>query len=560
MKKLGFSIALMMFMISIIAIGRASDPDQKKEAQKISVVSSPELTTLTSHWASNFSEQHPGAEIQVIEASPKIKRLENLEGNVLITSKTRDMSRDKQPWEVTIGRRVVVPVINSRNPLCDDIAKCGISSKELQMAVTGQTTSWGAILDSSNSDENIHYLQCNDPTINEQVSNFLGVKETQPFKNYDNPEELVAAIQNDPRAIGFCSLKHLISNDKSKLKPGIAILPIDRNESGKIEHMEDICDDLNTFMRGVWIGKFPHSLCQNIHLMAEEKPSDSTTKAFINFILTAGQDDLNTFGFSNLAYSERQAMMNRLSEQEIGITTAPSDSFSLVKIILIILVILFVVGYIVSRYFGFFHTEKSKKAIENRAENQIPDPHIIKAPEGLYFDKSHTWTFMEKNGLVRMGLDDFMQHITGPLTRVNMKKPGEPVKKGEPAITLIQEGKQLTIKAPITGTIQEHNKTLLHGVEKINTQPYTEGWIYLIEPDNWQSEIQFLKMANNYREWLKNEFARLKDFVSYTISIDKNVTERVVMQDGGALKDHLLEELGPVLWEEFQRKFIDTPK
>ncbi|MCF8308695.1 MAG: hypothetical protein K9I68_06775 [Bacteroidales bacterium] len=559
MKKLGISIGLMMFLISFIASGSASGQEHK-DAQKITVVSSTELVELTSHWATSFSEKHPGVEIQVTEASPKNKRIEKVGEKLVITSKAGEFKQDKQPWEVTLGRRAVVPVINSNNPLCDEISKCGVSDKELQEVLTGRVTSWGSILDNSNSTEVIHYLQCDEPGISDQVNNFLDIKEFKAYKTYENPEEFVSAVQNDPLAIGFCSLKYLISSDESKLKQDIAILPLDHNESGKIEHMEDICSDLNSFMRGLWIGKFPHSLCENIHLMTKEKPSDSTTKEFITFLLNTGQDDLNTFGFSNLAYSERQTMMNRLSEPNVDITSAPEESFSLVKIILIILVILFVVGYLVSRYFGFFRTDKLKKSIGEGGGNQIFDQHTIKAPEGLYFDKSHTWAFMEKNGLVRMGLDDFMQHVTGSLTRVNMKKPGETVKKGEPVVTLIQEGKQLTIKAPITGTIKEYNKTLLLEVEKVNKEPYNGGWIYLIEPNNWQSEIPFLKMVNSYREWLKNEFSRLKDFVSYSTSLDKNINERVVMQEGGALQDHFLEEMGPVLWEEFQRKFIDTPK
>lgn len=558
MKKLGISIGLMMFLISFIASGSASGQEHK-DAQKITLVSSPELVKLTSHWATSFSEKHPGVEIQVTE-SPANKRIEKAGEKLVITSKAGDYKQDKQPWKVTLGRRAVVPVINSNNPLSEKISKCGVSNKELQEVLTGRATSWGSIVDNNISTKEIHYLQCDEPDINEQVNNFLGIEKTQPFKSYENPDELISAIQNDPMAIGFCPLKYLISSDDSKLKQNIAILPIDRNESGKIEHMENICSDLNAFMRGVWIGKFPHSLCKNIHLMAKEKPSDSTTKEFITFLLTTGQDDLNTLGFSNLAYSERQAMINRLSEPEIGITSSTGDSFSLVRTLLIILVILFVAGYLVSRYFGFFRTDKLKKPIGEGGGHQIFDQHTIKAPEGLYFDKSHTWSFMEKNGLVRMGLDDFIQHVTGPLTRVNMKKPGETVKKGEPIVTLIQEGKQLTIKAPISGTIKEYNKTLPLEVEKINKEPYNGGWIYLIEPNNWQSEIPFLKMVNSYQEWLKNEFSRLKDFVSYSTSIDKNMNKQAVMQEGGALQDHFLEEMGPVLWEEFQRKFIDTPK
>ncbi len=64
--------------------------------------------------------------------------------------------------------------------------------------------------------------------------------------------------------------------------------------------------------------------------------------------------------------------------------------------------------------------------------------NLIAAPKGLYFDKSHTWAFMEKDGIVKVGIDDFIQHITGTITRIKMKEPGERVRKGEKILTIIQ--------------------------------------------------------------------------------------------------------------------------
>ena len=55
--------------------------------------------------------------------------------------------------------------------------------------------------------------------------------------------------------------------------------------------------------------------------------------------------------------------------------------------------------------------------------------------------------------MVRIGIDDFIQHITGPLTKVKMKNPGEKVKKGEPILSIIQNGKLLNINSPVSGTI-----------------------------------------------------------------------------------------------------------
>ncbi len=182
----------------------------------------------------------------------------------------------------------------------------------------------------------------------------------------------------------------------------------------------------------------------------------------------------------------------------------------------------------------------------------------VMIPKGIYYDKSHTWAFMEKNGAVKIGIDDFLLHATGPLSRVKMKNPGEKILKGESLMSIIQNGKQLTINAPISGTIKSHNNQLSQDSSALNTSPFHEGWVYTVEPSNWMREAQFLLMAEQYKEWLKNEFSRLKDFLAGTRQTKDFIP--IMLQDGGELKDNVLEEFGPEVWEEFQIKFINTSK
>ena len=188
------------------------------------------------------------------------------------------------------------------------------------------------------------------------------------------------------------------------------------------------------------------------------------------------------------------------------------------------------------------------------------DENTVVAPKGLYFDKSHTWAYMDKYGSVKIGIDDFLQHITGPLTRVEMKNPGEKIKKGEAILTIIQKGKRLNIYAPVSGTIKGLNKQLSTDSSIVNSSPYCDGWIYMIEPANWLKDTQLMMMAEKTNEWLKNEFSRLKDFLAVTIRANTPEYEYAVLQDGGAIKDSVLADFGPELWEDFQINFIDKVK
>jgi hypothetical protein len=82
----------------------------------------------------------------------------------------------------------------------------------------------------------------------------------------------------------------------------------------------------------------------------------------------------------------------------------------------------------------------------------------------------------------------------------------------------------------------------------------------MIEPTNWGLEIQYLLIAEKYKEALKDEFQRLKDFFSTLVKTNSHDFAYVTMQDGGELVDNPLAELGPNVWDDFQTKFIDTSK
>jgi len=226
--------------------------------------------------------------------------------------------------------------------------------------------------------------------------------------------------------------------------------------------------------------------------------------------------------------------------------------------VILIFIAFIVLSFTIDAIVRYSRQKKSKVPSLAAVTSGIFNESSIIVPKGIYFDKSHTWAFMEKNGAVKIGIDDFLLHITGPLSRIKMKNPGEKILKGEPVLSIIQNGKQLTINAPISGTIKSQNILLAEDSTIVNTSPYNDGWMYTIEPSNWVRDIQFLFMADKYKEWLTNEFTRLKDFLAIAGQTKEFVP--IMLQDGGELKDNVLENFGPEVWEEFQTKFINTSK
>ena len=534
-----------------------TDQAKVSEESALTIQCSPELYNLITNWSIEYSSLNPTLNISVGKISDyRIPEGKNI--SFFSAEYSEDINKSSE-WKIIVGHDAIVPIINAKNPILNELYHQGISAKKFALLFNGtRELNWATIIDGAQNIP-LHYYVYDNTFVTAGIAKFI---KTNP--NVINgikvatPEELISAIQKDIYAVGFCKLKDIRKVNTNEWIENINLLPIDKNENGRIDNFENIYNNADAFARGVWIGKYPSTLCSNIYAVSAKKPTDKSTLQFLTWILSDGGQFLNANGYSDLASVERQSNINELKNNETAIiqtnTKQTSNSW------ILILVGLVIAGLILAYIFRKQATAKSKFISDNIHFTPGLNENTIEAPKGLYFDKTHTWAFIEKDGIVKIGIDEFLPHITGTITRIIMKEPGEFVRKGEKILTIIRLGKQLNIYAPISGTIKEQNPQLLSNSQLLNSSPYSEGWVYLMEPKNWLREIQFMFMSNTYKEWLKDEFIRLKDFFSVTVKSNTSAYEQIILQDGGELNDKILTEMEPEIWEDFQTKFIDTSK
>lgn len=562
MKNTILLISGLFLLISMTANSKGESKYDQTQESSISVYCTQDLYHLTSKLASEYCSINPYLRIEVNNVSQStISKTANTGENLRFISDEIYQTIMGDPfWEIVIGRNVVVPIINSKNPFLEEIEQHGVSTLELaQIFENPEMQSWGTLLKNSQTTP-VNYYMINDESVNSVVQNFLNANQIAINGiKVENEKELISSIQKDPYALGFCKMINIVDFSNKSTVEHIKLLPIDRNKNGTIDYKESIYGDLNSLARGVWIGKYPPALFNNIYAISSVKPTNESELEFLKWVLTDGQQFLNSNGYSDLVYSERQRKLDILLYNEIEVITVKED-YAISK-----LLIIFSLATIASVMIALLivrRTKRKKKAIQNASSiyPHVFDENSVLVPKGLYFDKTHTWAFMEKDGVVRIGIDDFLQHITGSLTRIKMQNPGKKIKKGEQLLSIIHKGKQLHVNAPISGTIIAQNENLNDNSSLINSSPYSDGWVYMIEPTNWLREIRFLIMEKKYKEWLKSEFSRLKDFLADALKPNTVEYAYSVLQDGGELKDGILAELGPEVWEDFQTNFIDTSK
>jgi glycine cleavage system H lipoate-binding protein len=366
--------------------------------------------------------------------------------------------------------------------------------------------------------------------------------------------EMLEKIGTDPEAIGFCNLASLIDMENRGVDAGISLVPIDMDGDGRINSYEDVFGSAAILSHAIYVGRFPKTLYSRIYAVTAQHLATAEQIALLEWMADRGQETMASYGLLTLGYGEKASVMEKLTGYEQVVDSAPLHPSAAIAYLLVAGLLLLAVFLV----FLFAWIAERRDQVHMEAFSEAGDS--VAFPGGLFFDRTHTWAFMEKNGLVRIGIDYFLQNVTGPVTRVVMRQPGDQIKRGDPFLTLIQNGKRLEIKSPVSGVVEEQNRGLLDDASLLNSDPYATGWVLLVRPLNWITELNSFFMGEPYVSWLTAETTRLKEFLTSVLRIRNNREAVPVLQDGGEINCGVLESFGPEVWEEFQVSFINSKK
>jgi glycine cleavage system H protein len=122
----------------------------------------------------------------------------------------------------------------------------------------------------------------------------------------------------------------------------------------------------------------------------------------------------------------------------------------------------------------------------------------VDVPEGLRYSKDHEWARLE-DGRVRMGITDYAQDALGDVVFVQLPAVGTEVATGA-SFSEVESTKSVSdIYAPVGGTVVEVNDELADAPERLNEDPYGDGWLCVLEPAD-PAELDGLLDADGYRK------------------------------------------------------------
>jgi len=107
-------------------------------------------------------------------------------------------------------------------------------------------------------------------------------------------------------------------------------------------------------------------------------------------------------------------------------------------------------------------------------------------PEDLKYTSEHEWVRIpgDAESSVRVGITDYAQEALGDIVYVSLPEVGSEVVGGS-AIGELESTKSVSdVYAPLSGTIAAVNETLDGTPERVNSDPYGEGWLFELVPSD----------------------------------------------------------------------------
>jgi glycine cleavage system H protein len=128
---------------------------------------------------------------------------------------------------------------------------------------------------------------------------------------------------------------------------------------------------------------------------------------------------------------------------------------------------------------------------------------MAQIPDDLHYSKDHEWVRVEGKTAV-VGITDYAQDSLGDVVYVELPKAGDEFSANEPFGSVESVKAVSEVFSPVSGTISGVNETLNDEPEKVNQDPYGEGWMIRVETSS-PGEVDSLLTAAEYEDFTKAE-------------------------------------------------------
>jgi glycine cleavage system H lipoate-binding protein len=202
-----------------------------------------------------------------------------------------------------------------------------------------------------------------------------------------------------------------------------------------------------------------------------------------------------------------------------------------------------------------YHCPFDQMLDETDLMRQVAAPRYTSASgyqmaDGYYYHLGHSWARFEHGGRVRVGFDDFLVKVFGPLQSMILPELGASLEQNQVGWIVGRGQHRAGVLAPVTGTVLALNHKAREHPEITHEDPYHEGWLFILEPDLPKKNLRGLFYGDESVKWMELEGRKL-------LSLLGPEYENLAAT-GGKLTGDVFGTFPQIGWQVLTTKFLHT--
>jgi glycine cleavage system H lipoate-binding protein len=210
---------------------------------------------------------------------------------------------------------------------------------------------------------------------------------------------------------------------------------------------------------------------------------------------------------------------------------------------------LIAVAYLVLFVFFWRYLDAAPARAEERATAASEDWFSLAPAVSLH--PGHAWV-ARAGSTVLVGLDDFANKLIGPKKGLRLPVPGTLLRQGEPAWTVLADGKSVDMLSPVDGVVEQVNPEIEARPDALSSDPYGGGWLLRVRATDWARSTEHLLSGRAARKLMDDAADLLRSRLSPELG--------AVLQDGGRPVHGIARELAPESWDVLAGQLLGTAR
>ncbi len=275
------------------------------------------LYPMAVRWAEEYERIHPDVRIDVAAGGAGKGMADALARVVDLGAVSRDIypvEIEMGAWHISVVKDAVVPTVNARNPVIEELLGTGASRERLSRVWLGEgSPGWHDLVPGSTAGPIRVYTRSDACGAAQTWALYLGGAQDDlgGVGVYGDPG-VAAAVSSDELGIGFNNLNYAYDPGTGRQVEGLRVLPIDLDGDGRVGPEEDFYETREELARAIADGRYPSPPARDLHFVSRGRPGRKAVVEFLDWVLTEGQAYVEETGYISLGPERLAAERGKL--------------------------------------------------------------------------------------------------------------------------------------------------------------------------------------------------------------------------------------------------------